>query len=146
MAAMSRTRRAFPRPRSGPTCMESALIISPRSLFPTSMASLDLPVPVAPKITTNDGTVALRKAHFTLPADAAMMPLTRRPADGRAHAHWGQDTGGGLCCQATGNGYFGNVMRGLGMGFMRPWYWICVIIQTFDFLRGVNWIQLVPDQ
>jgi len=39
------------------TCMESALIISPFNLFPISIASLDLPVPVAPKITTKDGAM-----------------------------------------------------------------------------------------
>lgn len=95
MAAMSRTPGAFPRGDSLPTCMESALIISPWSRFPISIASLDLPVPVAPKITTNDGTIALRTAACTLRADAAMMLLPRRPADGRAHAHWADRRGVG---------------------------------------------------
>lgn len=88
MAAMSRTLRAFPRFNTRPTCMESALMISPWSRFPISIASLDFPVPVAPKITTNDGTIALLKAHCTLRADAAMMLLPRSPADDGAHAYW----------------------------------------------------------
>lgn len=74
--------------------MESALIISPWNRFPISMASLDLPVPVAPRITTNDGTIALRKALFTLPADAAMMTLPQRAGDGRCACAVGADVGG----------------------------------------------------
>lgn len=80
MAAISRTPPTFPRVNSRLTCMESALIISPWSRFPISIASLDLPVPVAPKITTNEGTMALRKTHFTLPADAAMIVPSWRPS------------------------------------------------------------------
>lgn len=86
--------RSPPRVNSRPTCMESALIISPWKRFPISMASLDLPVPVAPRTTTNDGAIALRKTLFTLPADAAMMTLAQRPADDGAHAQWGADVDG----------------------------------------------------
>lgn len=88
MAAMSRTLCPFHHFNSLLTCMESALIISPWSRFPISIASLDLPVPVAPKITTNDGNIALRETHCTVRADAAMMALPRHPADIRAHAQW----------------------------------------------------------
>lgn len=86
------------------TCMESALIISPRNRFPISMASLDLPVPVAPRTTTRDGTTALLTATCTLRADAAMMPLA--PAGqltGGTHAQRGRSGARGWpCCPATG--------------------------------------------
>lgn len=80
------------------------------------MASLDLPVPVAPRITTNDGPIALCKAHFTLPADAAMMTLPQRAADDDAHAQWAQPSMGGVCYRATGNRYLGDVMGGHAEG------------------------------
>lgn len=108
MAAMLRSPCAFPRLNTRPTCMESALIISPRSRFPISIASLDLPVPVAPKITTKDGAIALRKAHCTLRVDAAMMLTPRRPADTRAHAQHVERREGGLCYHATDSRYCGN--------------------------------------
>lgn len=101
-----------PRIRSRLTCMESALIISPWNRFPISMASLDLPVPVAPRITTNDGPIAVRKTRFTLPADAAMMTLSQRSADGDAHAQWALTSMGGVCYRAPGNRYLGDVMEG----------------------------------
>lgn len=86
MAAMSRTLRAIPPFLVFPTCIESALIISPWSRFPISIASLDLPVPVAPKITTKDGTIALRKARCTFRVEAAMMLPAQCTADDCAHA------------------------------------------------------------
>lgn len=92
--------------------MESALIISPWSRFPISIASLDLPVPVAPRITTKDGAIALRKAHCTVRADAAMMSLPRRPADTPRACAVGVEMRDELCYQATGNPYFGNIMEG----------------------------------
>lgn len=86
------------------TCMESALIISPRNRFPISMASLDLPVPVAPRTTTRDGTTALLTATCTLRADAAMMLLA--PAGqltDDTHAQRGRSGARGWsCCPATG--------------------------------------------
>lgn len=75
------------------------------------MASLDLPVPVAPRMTSTDGTIALRKTHFTLPADAAMMTLSLRPTDGVAHAQWAQRSMGGVCHRATGNRYLGDAIE-----------------------------------
>lgn len=51
-----------PRPRGQvrcPTCMESALTISPPSRWPNCRARVDLPVPVAPRITTS-GSVRCR--------------------------------------------------------------------------------------
>lgn len=111
MAPMWRSPRTFPRVNTRFTCMESALIISPWNRFPISMASLDLPVPVAPRITTNDGPIALRKTHFTLPADAAMMTLPQSTADDDAHAQWVQLSMGGVCYRATGNRYLGDVME-----------------------------------
>lgn len=82
------------------------------------MASLDFPVPVAPRITTNDGLIALCKTLFTLPADAAMMTLPQRTADGLAHAQWAQQSRGGVCYRATGHRYLGDVMEGLMEGFL----------------------------
>lgn len=99
-----------PRVSSLPTCMESALIISPWSRFPISIASLDFPVPVAPKITTNDGTIALRKAHCTLRADAAMMLLPLLPQLTPARMRSGRrDERRGSVSQATCSRYCGNI-------------------------------------
>lgn len=58
-----------------PTCMESAPTISPWSRFPISIASLDFPVPVAPRTTTKAGTVARLTTRRKLPTDAAMLQL-----------------------------------------------------------------------
>lgn len=55
------------------TCIESALIISPCSRFPISIASLDFPVPVAPKITTKGGITPFPSARCTPRVEAAMM-------------------------------------------------------------------------
>ena len=45
-------RQTSDRVHLGLTCIESALMISPLNFLAMSIASLDLPVPVAPKITT----------------------------------------------------------------------------------------------
>ena len=54
------------------TCIESALMISPCSLLPISIANLDLPVPVAPRITTKGGRTVFFRA-FCMPRVVAAM-------------------------------------------------------------------------
>lgn len=56
------------------TCMESALTISPPSRWPSCNASVDLPVPVAPRITTR-GSVRFRP-RSPGPADTARAAAT----------------------------------------------------------------------
>jgi len=61
------------------TCMESALIISPCIRWPISIANLDFPVPVEPKMTTTGGTAVLKTQRTP---DAAMTALESGPAAG----------------------------------------------------------------
>lgn len=59
------------------TCMESALIISPRSRRPISIANFDFPVPVAPSITTRGGRTLCFSVWCTAAA-AAIVEHARR--------------------------------------------------------------------
>lgn len=123
----------FPGANIHPTCMESALIISPRNRFPISIASLDLPVPVAPKITTNDGITAFLTAACTPRTDAAMMPLFRRPADGGAHAQRAPQ--GERLALLPGNrpsSLWKHVTAGSDGGSFILWHRMHVVLLTFE--------------